>query len=100
MNEQGSSTEHVPESIPGVAWISTADRMPTMGQLVTYILKGAPTEPKIGFRDCPRTYCDRHPGASPFDFVLTTWWTEVDDDCEAWDNDVVTYWHPLAELPS
>lgn len=97
-----TETETVPPqgSLPAAGWIKTSDRLPLMEQLVAYILSGAPFAPKIGFRDCPRAYCDRHPESDHFGWSLTTWWTESGDDGEAWENEVVTYWHPLAELPS
>lgn len=87
-------------SLPAAGWIKVSDRLPPMEQLVAFILSGAPTAPKVGFRDCPRAYCDRHPRADHFGWVLTTWWTESGDEDEAWEDEVVTYWHPLVELPS
>lgn len=84
----------------GMRWIPTSEVLPPIGKLVAYRLKGNPEVPKIGFRDSPRAYCDRHPGQDPFGWTMTTWWTDADDESDAWEDIVVIDWHPLAELPS
>ena len=89
-------TEHLTEN----QWISTAERLPEMEQPVIFLLSGAPTEPRAGFRDCPRSYCERHPNADHFGWSLQTWWTEFRDDGEAWEDRHVTHWHPISELPT
>lgn len=84
----------------GMRWVPTSEVLPPIGTIIAYRLKGSPEAPKIGFRDSPRAFCDRHPRADHFGWVLQTWWTECGDDSEAWDDDVVIDWHPLAELPT
>lgn len=80
-------------------WISVSERLPAMGQPVVYRLSGAPKSPKVGFRDCPRAYDDRHPDRKAFEWKMVTWWAEFDDDDDTWEDQYVIDWHPLAEFP-
>jgi hypothetical protein len=98
MSEVNTSTDSVPAH--GDGWISAADKLPTMERLVVFTLKANREFLILGFRDCPRAYCDRNPRADHFGWALTTWWTDAKSESEAWDDDQVAYWHPLAELPA